>query len=51
MTTATSMTNTDFENVFYKSNFADGVTIQSNYMTRRRDELGLVARAVHVHLL
>jgi beta-galactosidase GanA len=27
------MTNSDFENVFYKSNFADGVTIQSNYMT------------------
>ncbi len=27
------MTNSDFENVFYKSNFAAGVTIQSNYMT------------------
>ncbi len=27
------MTNSDFENVFYKSNVADGVTIQSNYMT------------------
>ncbi len=27
------MTNSDFENVFYKSNFAQGVTIQSNYMT------------------
>ena len=27
------MTGSDFENVFYKSNFADGVTIQSNYMT------------------
>ena len=27
------MTNTDFENVFYKSNFAHGVAIQSNYMT------------------
>jgi beta-galactosidase GanA len=27
------MTNSDFENVFYKSNLAQGVTIQSNYMT------------------
>ncbi|HEY1515257.1 MAG TPA: beta-galactosidase [Solirubrobacteraceae bacterium] len=27
-----ALTGTDFENVFYKSNLADGVTIQSNYM-------------------
>jgi beta-galactosidase GanA len=27
------MTGPNFENVFYKSNFAQGVTIQSNYMT------------------
>jgi beta-galactosidase GanA len=26
------LTGSDFENVFYKSNLADGVTIQSNYM-------------------
>ncbi|MBV9804241.1 MAG: beta-galactosidase, partial [Solirubrobacterales bacterium] len=27
------LTGPDFENVFYKSNFAQGVTIESNYMT------------------
>ncbi len=28
-----ALTGPDFENVFYKSNFAQGVTIESNYMT------------------